>query len=83
ETRYLDLIITTEGIKMDLARVTAIQGWEPPETLKDVPGFPWACQLLWATVEVYEYYLQRAESLLVDSRFSGTESHPAPQVVKY
>ena len=38
-TRYLGLIITTEGIKMDPAKVDAILAWEPPQTLKDVQAF--------------------------------------------
>ena len=39
ETKYLGLIITTEGIKMDRSKVSAVLDWETPRTLKDVQSF--------------------------------------------
>ena len=38
-TRYLGLIISTDGIRMDPAKIEAILAWETPRTLKDVQAF--------------------------------------------
>ena len=37
--KYLGLIITTEGVKMDPAKVEAIVNWKSPRNLKDVQAF--------------------------------------------
>ena len=37
--KYLGLIITTDGIRMDPAKVESILDWETPRTLKDVQAF--------------------------------------------
>jgi hypothetical protein len=39
ETKYLGLIVGTEGLKMDPAKVEAIEKWERPQTIKDVQSF--------------------------------------------
>jgi hypothetical protein len=39
EVKYLGLIISTEGIKMDPKNIRAVQDWEPPSNLKDVRAF--------------------------------------------
>ena len=39
EVKYLGLIITTKGIKMDPAKVEAITGWPTPQNMKDVQSF--------------------------------------------
>lgn len=39
KTKYLGLIISTDGISMDPAKVQAIQEWEPPKNLKDLQRF--------------------------------------------
>jgi hypothetical protein len=39
EVKYLGLIISTEGIKMDPEKIHAMQDWEPPSNLKDVHAF--------------------------------------------
>jgi hypothetical protein len=39
EVKYLGLIISTEGIKMDPEKITAVQDWEAPRNLKDVRTF--------------------------------------------
>jgi hypothetical protein len=39
EVKYLALIISTEGIKMDPENICAMQDWEPPSNLKDVRAF--------------------------------------------
>jgi len=41
EVKYLGLIITTEGIRMDPAKVTAIREWETQANLKHVQAFLW------------------------------------------
>jgi hypothetical protein len=39
EVKYLGLIISTEGIKMDPKKIRAVQDWEPPINLKDGRSF--------------------------------------------
>jgi hypothetical protein len=39
EVKFLGLIITVDGIKMDLEKVRAIQEWKLPQSLKDVQAF--------------------------------------------
>jgi hypothetical protein len=39
EVKYLGLIISTEGIKMDPEKIRAVQDWEPPSNLTDVCAF--------------------------------------------
>jgi hypothetical protein len=39
EVKYLGLIISIEGIKMDPEKITAIQDWEAPHNLKDIRAF--------------------------------------------
>ena len=43
ETKYLGLIISTDGIKMDPAKVEAIQNWSTPTCVKDVRAFIGFC----------------------------------------
>jgi reverse transcriptase-like protein/integrase-like protein len=38
-TKYLGLIITTEGIEMDPDKVTAISSWLPPTSVRDLQKF--------------------------------------------
>ena len=39
EVKYLGLIITTEGVKMDPKKVQAILNWKTPSNIKDVQAF--------------------------------------------
>ncbi|KAF7567774.1 hypothetical protein PtrM4_143650 [Pyrenophora tritici-repentis] len=39
EVKFLGLIITADGIKMDPDKVSAIQDWKLPQSLKDVQAF--------------------------------------------
>ena len=43
ETKYLGLVISTNGIKMDPAKVEAIQNWNTPTCVKDVRAFIGFC----------------------------------------
>ena len=43
ETKFLDLIITTKGIKMDPTKVQAILEWEKPRSIKDAQAFLGLC----------------------------------------
>ena len=36
EVKYLGLIITTDGVRIDPAKVAAVWDWEIPSNLKDV-----------------------------------------------
>jgi hypothetical protein len=39
EVKYLGLIISMEGIKMDPENIHTRQDWEPPSNLKDIRAF--------------------------------------------
>jgi hypothetical protein len=39
EVKYLGLIISMEGIKIDREKIRAMQDWEPPINLKDIGAF--------------------------------------------
>jgi len=39
ETKYLGLIVSTDGLRMDPAKVTAIEEWQKPQNIKDVQSF--------------------------------------------
>jgi hypothetical protein len=39
EVKYLGLIISMEGIKMDPKKMHTMQDWEPPSNLKDIRAF--------------------------------------------
>jgi hypothetical protein len=39
EVKYLGLIISMEGIKMDPENIRTMQDWEPPSNLKDIRAF--------------------------------------------
>jgi hypothetical protein len=39
ETKFLGFIISTEGVKIDLDKVRAVQDWKEPKTVKDVQSF--------------------------------------------
>lgn len=39
ETKFLGLIISTNGIRMDLAKIKAIIDWERPRTIKEILAF--------------------------------------------
>ena len=43
ETKYLGLIISTDGIKMDPAKVEAIWNWNTPTCVKDIRAFIGFC----------------------------------------
>jgi len=43
ETKFLGLIISVDGIKMDPAKIQTIVEWEPPKTLKQVQAFLGFC----------------------------------------
>ena len=39
EVKYLGIIIGVDGLKMDLAKITTIQEWSTPRTVKEVLSF--------------------------------------------
>jgi hypothetical protein len=39
ETKYLGLIVSTDGLKMDPTKVSAIEEWQRPQNIKDVQSF--------------------------------------------
>ena len=43
ETKYLDLIVSTEGIKIDPTKVTAIRNWDRPTYVKEICSFIGFC----------------------------------------
>ena len=47
EVKYLGLIITTEGVRMDPTKVAAVREWEAPSNLKDVQAFLGFANFYW------------------------------------
>ena len=47
KTKYLDLIVSTEGIKMDPAKVAAIRNWDRPTCVKEIRLFISFCNFYW------------------------------------
>ena len=43
ETKYLGLIISTEGIRMDPAKINAIKQWDTPTCVQEVCSFVGFC----------------------------------------
>ena len=43
ETKYLGLIVSTDGIKIDPAKVEAIKQWNTPTSVKEVRSFIGLC----------------------------------------
>ena len=43
KTRYLGLIISTDGIKIDPAKVNAIKQWDTPTCVREVRSFIGFC----------------------------------------
>jgi Reverse transcriptase (RNA-dependent DNA polymerase) len=39
EVTYLGMIVSTDSMRIDLAKVTAITNWEPPSNVKDIQAF--------------------------------------------
>ena len=39
KTKYLGLIVSTEGIKIDSAKVAAIRNWDRPTCVKEIRSF--------------------------------------------
>ena len=50
ETKYLSLIISTDEIKMDLAKIEAIWNWSTSTCVKDVKAFIDFCNFYWCFV---------------------------------
>ena len=47
KTKYLGLIVSTEGIKMDSAKVAAIRNWDRPTCVKKIRLFIGFCKFYW------------------------------------
>jgi hypothetical protein len=39
KTEFLGFIVSTEGVKMNLKKISAVQEWPIPKTVKDVQSF--------------------------------------------
>jgi hypothetical protein len=39
EVKYLGIIISMEGIKMDVEKITTVEDWEAPHNVKEVHAF--------------------------------------------
>jgi hypothetical protein len=57
EVRYLGLIISTKGIRMDLEKITTVQDWEAPYNLKDI------CTFL-GFANIYYYFVQNYSKII-------------------
>jgi hypothetical protein len=58
EVKYLGLIISMEGIKMDPKKIRAMQDWEPPSNLKDVCVFLGFANFYHHFIHNYSYIVQ-------------------------
>jgi hypothetical protein len=58
EVKYLGLIISMEGIRIDPERIHAMQDWEPPSNLKDVRAFLGFANLYRHFVRNYSHIVQ-------------------------
>jgi hypothetical protein len=58
EVKYLDLIISMEGIKMELEKITTVQDREAPRNLKDVHAFLGFANFYYHFVQNYSKIMQ-------------------------
>jgi hypothetical protein len=58
EVKYLALIISTEGIKLDPEKIRAMQDWEPPSNLKDVRAFLGVANFYCRFIHNYSHIVQ-------------------------
>ena len=47
KTKYLDLIISPKGIKIDPAKIEPIWNWSTPTCIKDIQAFIGFCSFYW------------------------------------
>jgi transposase InsO family protein len=52
-TKYLGFIISTDGIEVDPEKVTVIQNWQPPTTVKGVQSFLGFCNFYRRFIKAY------------------------------
>jgi hypothetical protein len=58
EVKYLGLIISTEGIKLDPKKICTMLDWEPPSNLKDAYVFLGFAYFYYYFVCNYSYIIQ-------------------------
>jgi hypothetical protein len=58
EVKYLGLIISMEGIKIDSEKVHAMQDWEPPSNLKDIDAFLGFANFYYHFIHNYSHIVQ-------------------------
>ena len=51
KTKYLGLMISTDGIKMDLAKIDAIKQWDTPTCVQEVYSFNRFCNFYWQFIK--------------------------------
>jgi len=71
ETKYLGLIISTSGIKMDPEKVSAITSWKPPETLKDLQRFVGFANFYRRFIKNFSRIAQPLTSLMSNEKWPG------------
>jgi hypothetical protein len=77
QVKYLGLVITTEGIKMDEEKVDAIRNWPQPRNLKDVQAFLGFCNFYRRFITGYSSIV-RALTALTSSESKGFSYPWAP-----
>lgn len=53
ETEFLGFIVSTEGVKMNLKKILAVQEWLIPKTVKDVQSFLGFANYYWKFIKNY------------------------------
>lgn len=63
EVKYLGLIVSTDGIRMDMEKVEAVLAWPRPNNLKDVEKFLGFCNFYLRFISSYSFKAQPLTAL--------------------
>ena len=53
-TKYLGFIISTDGIEVDPEKISAVESWQPPKTVKGIQSFLGFCNFYYRFIRDYE-----------------------------